>query len=196
MTRCRTFHPVPSVKQQRVAGLLTLLLLASATSSCKPTEPAVGTVRPVDASTRIRAIQVEEEGQGRKVQQIARSQVGRELAASERPGPSPQLDAGTLPMDGGRPSRAADSQLTGKLEQATADQIVIRDKAGFEYWLRASQSTQVTTEGKPAQLTDFKQGTDVRAEFFWDGRDRIATALDAVADAVGRDGGSSGAPSP
>ena len=196
MTSCRTFHPVPSVKQQRVAGLLTLLLLAGATSSCNPTEPAVGTVRPVDASTRIRAIQVEEEGQGRKLQQLARSQVGQELAASEKPGRSPQLDVGTLPMDGGRPSRTADSQLTGKLEQATTDQIVIRDKAGFEYWLRASESTRVTTSGKPARLTDFKQGADVRAEFFWDGRDRIATAVEAVADAVGRDGGPSGAPSP
>ncbi len=176
--------------------MLTLLLLAGATSSCKPTEPAVGTVRPVDASTRIRAIQVEEERHGREVQQIARSQGGRELVASEKPGRSPQLDAGTLPMDGGRPSRAADSQLNGKLEQATTDQIVIRDKAGFEYWLRAGESTQVTANGKPARLTDFKQGTDVRAEFFWDGRDRIATAVDAIADTPGRDGGPLGAPNP
>ncbi|HEX4802577.1 MAG TPA: hypothetical protein VFV14_03640 [Myxococcaceae bacterium] len=191
----RTFHPVASVKQQGLAGLVTLLLFAGA-SSCKPTEPAVGTVKPVDASTRVRAIQVEEERQGREVQQIARSQVGREPMAAEKLGSSPQLDAGTLPMDGGHPSRAADSQLNGKLEQATTDQLVIRDKAGFEYWLRAGDSTQVTANGKPARLTDIKQGTDVRAEFFWDGRDRIATAVDAVADAPGRDGGSLGPPNP
>ena len=178
-----------SVKQQVFAGLVTLLLLAGATYSCKPTQPAVGTVKPVDAATRIRAIQVEEERRGREVQQIARSQVGRELKAAENPARSPQLDAGTPSLDGGRPSRAPDSQLTGKLEQATTDQIVIRDGAGFEYWLRAGESTHVTANGKPARLTDFKQGTDVRAEFFWDGRDRIATTVDAMADTPGRDGG-------
>jgi hypothetical protein len=180
---------VASVKQQVFAGLVTLLLLSGATSSCKPTQPAVGTVKPVDAATRIRAIQVEEERRGREVQQIARSQVGRELKAAENPARSPQRDAGTHPLDGGRSSRAPESQLTGKLEQATTDQLVVRDSAGFEYWLRAGESTHVTANGKPARLTDFKQGTDVRAEFFWDGRDRIATAVDAIADTPGPDGG-------
>ena len=181
--------PVASVKQQAFACLVRLLLLAGAASSCKPIEPAVGTVRPVDASARVRAIQVEEERRGGEVQQVARSQVGRELEAVENLARSAQLDAGTLPLDGGRPSRAPESQLTGKLEQATPDQIVIRDNSGFEYWLRAGESTQVTLNGKPARLTDFRQGTDVRAEFFWEGRDRIATAVDATADTAGRDGG-------
>jgi len=176
----------------RATRSLVLLILcgAVALSFCsKPIEPSVEPP-PVDASKQIQAIQVETERRARQVSQMARQQVGpdveKALKAIGGSGESPRVDES-------RARPVATEEVAGKLERATPDFVVIRDDSGFAYWLRTSGNTQVTANGQPARLTDFRQGADVRASFTWQGKERVATEVDVLGGQVldgGVDGGS------
>jgi hypothetical protein len=126
--------------QARTALHLVVLLLFSAVSaSCqKPVEPAVDPLPPIDASDEVRAIQLEEQPGGQEVERVARSQAARELESTSKAlAPAPLSDGRSESLDGGEPlaQGARSDELAGKLERATANQIIIRDSSGFAYWL-------------------------------------------------------------
>jgi len=108
----------------------------------------------------IQAIQREERRNGEQVMQLARTQAARALEYAAKaliPGESDE-SAG---LDGSqRTAKAGEAGVAGKLERAEPDTLIIRDGSGFEYWLKASDNTQVTYNGKRARLTDFKQGAE------------------------------------
>lgn len=168
---------------------LALIGLPLASLCCKqPMQPAGAQVQPVDASESVRAIQRDEARAGEQVRRLARSQAGQDLNAAMKVAATTVPDEHANP-DAGMSTGLADSEIAGKLERASPNRLIIRDGTGFEYWLEASESTHVTANGTPARLTDLKQGTEVRAQFLWQGKDRVATAIDVVGDATERDGG-------
>ena len=150
--------------------MLALIGLPLASLCCKqPIQPVGAQVEPVDASESVRAIQRDEARAAGQVHGLARSQVAQDLNAAMK------VASATIPderanSDAGVSTRPADSEIAGKLERASPDRLIIRDGAGFEYWLEASESTHVTANGTPARLTDLKQGTEVRAQFLWQGK--------------------------
>ena len=170
---------------------MLILCGAVALSFCsKPIEPGVEPQPPVDASKQIQAIQAETDRRAQQVSRMARKQIGpdveKSLKAVGGSGESPKVDES-------RARPAATDEIAGKLERATPDFVVIRNESGFAYWLRTSSDTQVSVNGQPARLTDFRQGADVRASFTWQGKERVATEVNVLGSRVldgGVDGGS------
>ncbi len=104
--------------------------------------------------------------------------------------PSPPGKADSAGLDGGQSTaNAGKAGVAGKLEKVEPDTLIIRDGSGFEYWLKASDNTQITYNGKRARLTDFKQGADVRASFVWQGNQRVATEVEVLDAGQPLDGG-------
>jgi colicin import membrane protein len=139
--------------------------------------------------TEIEAIQREERRNGEQVMQLARTQSARELENAAK-ALAPLEGSESAGLDGGQLTAKADgAAVVGKLERAEPDTLIIRDESGFEYWLRASDSTHVTFNGRPARLTEFKQGAQVRASFAWEGNQRVATEVEVLDAGQPLDGG-------
>ncbi len=165
-------------------------LLGLALASCqKPIEPAVEAPPELDASTEVQAIQRDAQRHGEQVLQLARAQVAQELGNAAK-ALAPWESSDSAALDGGQSAaNAGEDGVAGKLERAEPDTLIIRDGSGFEYWLKASDNTQVTYNGKRARLTDFKQGADVRASFVWQGNQRVATEVEVLDAGPPLDGG-------
>jgi len=165
----------------KISNCIALFLFGLAPASCqKPIEPAVEAPPRVDALTEIQAIQREERRNGEQVRQLARTQAARDLEYAAKV-LAPSESSESAGPDGGRlTAKAGDSGVAGKLERAEPDQLIIRDESGFEYWLQASDTTHVTFNGRPARLTDFRQGAEVRASFVWRGNQRVATEVEVL----------------
>ncbi len=172
-----------------------MLFLPSAVvlSFCmKPIEPGVEPGSPVDASKDIREIQLKTERDAEKISQMARRQAGADVEnAIKAIALEPGSGGGGQSPDAGAPLRlsAGIGEVAGKLERATPNFVIIRDSAGFAYWLRTSGTMQVTLDGQPARLTDFAQGADVRAVFAWQGKERVATEVEVLSAGQLVDGG-------
>ncbi len=174
----------------KICKWIALFLFGLAPASCqRPIEPAVDAPPQVDALAEIQAIQREERRNGEQVMQLARTQAARALEYAAKaliPGESDE-SAG---LDGSqRTAKAGEAGVAGKLERAEPDTLIIRDGSGFEYWLKASDNTQITYNGKRARLTDFKQGAEVRASFVWQGIQRVATEVEVLNAGQPLDGG-------
>jgi hypothetical protein len=189
--RARTqLGSVPSA--DKISNWIALFLfgLGPALASCqKPIEPAVDAPPPVDALTEVQAIQREERRSEEQVMQLARTQAARELEYAAKVLASWESGE-SAGLDGGQPIvKAGGSGVLGKLERAEPDTLIIRDESGFEYWLKAGDTTPITYNGKPARLTDFKQGAEVRASFVWQGNQRVATEVEVLDAGQPLDGG-------
>lgn len=174
----------------KISTWTPLFLLALALAACqKPIEPEVEVPPRVDGLAEVQAIQREARRNGERVMQLARAQAARELenaAKALAPLESNEL-AG---LDGGvAGAKAGESEVAGKLEKAEPDTLIIRDGSGFEYWFKAGDNTQVVFNGKPARLTDFNQGADVRASFVWQGNQRVAVEVEVLDAGQPADGG-------
>lgn len=104
--------------------------------------------------------------------------------APEDPGHLEGSDAGPTQQQGA-------ASLSGKLEASAPNQLIVRDNTGFQYRLKTDDRTRVTFNGQPAKLDQFKQGTEVRATYVFDGQNRVATGVEVISpsDAGHRPGG-------
>ncbi len=130
-------------------------LLGLALASCqKPIEPAVEAPPELDASTEVQAIQRDAQRHGEQVMQLARAQAAQELGNAAK-ALAPWESSDSAALDGGQSTaNAGEAGVAGKLEKVEPDTLIIRDGSGFEFWLKASDNTQITYNGKRARLTD------------------------------------------
>lgn len=181
---------------QASSSLGAILLCALVSSSCKePTEPDLAPLPSVNAANEVRAIQLEEQRRAEEVKLVGRREPARELDKRYSSLASGQVGQGgsgsPAALSSADAGAAAQGEITGKLERALPDVLMIRNASGFAYWLYTNGTTRITLNGHPAHVRDFKPGADVRASFVWQGRERIATDVEVVDAGNRRDGGTS-----
>lgn len=133
---------------------LTVLGLAAANSCSGPTDPPIQPERPKNAQRKVERIRREEAR--------AAAEVG---SGTQSAGGSGTGGAGVVGSTPALPPETPSGTLTGRLEAAGQDRIVIRDEEGVEHWFEPDPNTRVSRNGEPVQLSDLPRGTEVRATY-------------------------------
>jgi hypothetical protein len=99
---------------------------------------------------------------------------GDQTASGKVPGASPD----SASPSGAGQGAAADKSLTGTVDSATADAVIIASD-GQSVTLVLDPNTAITIEGQPASASQLQQGQDVRASYSMDGGKQHARRIDA-----------------
>ena len=85
--------------------------------------------------------------------------------------------AGQTPV---RPPETPTGTITGRLEAAAPDRVVIRDTDGVAHWFDTDPNMKVSQDGEPARLSDLPRGTEVRASYVLEGKKKLVTEVEVL----------------
>ena len=86
--------------------------------------------------------------------------------------------------------------VTGRIADASSDQVTVRKTDGTSTELRLSRSTKVTVDGKKAAAASLQQGDEIRASYAQSGGAATATKIDVTRAAGSQRGPAGRATSP
>jgi len=85
---------------------------------------------------------------------------------------------------GGSGMAAAEQTVTGSLTKASKDELSLRDANGKELQLKLDDTTQLTRNGQAVKADTLKEGTQVRASWTADGKDKKASKVEVLSPAT------------